>query len=369
MADLPTPRSPRYRSLDFWRGVACLMVVVFHASYDVRADAEPEPLRSLFRVVSYLWLGVPMFFVISGYCISAACDAARRKPRAVGYYFYRRFRRIFPPYWAAVGFTLLVVSAFALAGRPDVFHDGWNDFPRPGGLRVAQWLGNLSLTEGWRGHLVGEEGIWFLGPAWSLGYEEQFYALSGLVLFTIPRRFFTGILLVTGAAVLLRGASSLFGIPRSGLFYDGYWLLFAAGAMVYYNVNYAGRSSQRLMSAAFGALLAASALFLAQTGSAFAVSLVMSFAFALLLSGLHGRDEAIHTSPWTRPATLCGAMSYSLYLVHWPVTKAVSRGLFLAGIKGGLLTLLVTIPGCVAASLVVARAFHVHVERRFLNAP
>src|SRR5262245_59887486 len=69
MADLPSPRSPRYRSLDFWRGVACLLVVVFHASYDVRVADEPQPFRAIFRAVSYLWLGVPMFFVISGYCI------------------------------------------------------------------------------------------------------------------------------------------------------------------------------------------------------------------------------------------------------------------------------------------------------------
>jgi peptidoglycan/LPS O-acetylase OafA/YrhL len=369
MADLPLPRSPRYLSLDFWRGVACLMVVVFHASYYVRAEEEPAPFNSIFRGISYLWLGVPMFFVISGYCISAASDAARRKPRSVGYYFFRRFRRIFPPYWIAVGLTVVVVTIFTLAGRPDLFHDGWHDFPRPAWLSPIEWIGNLSLTEGWRGHLMGAEGVWFFGHAWSLGYEEQFYALCGLILFTMPRRFFTGMILITLLAGLLRGASSLLGFPRSGLFFDGYWLLFAAGSLVYYNVNYAGLTGQRIGAALLGLLLAASALFLLQTRADFAVSLVVCFAFALLLFALHKRDEAIHTSPWTRPVTFCGVMCYSLYLVHWPVTKAVSHGLYLAGVKGGMLTLLVTIPSCVAASVAVARAFHVLVERRFLNTP
>jgi peptidoglycan/LPS O-acetylase OafA/YrhL len=369
MADLPSPRSPRYRSLDFWRGVACLMVVVFHASYDVRIDEEPDPFRAIFRVVSYLWLGVPMFFVISGYCISAACDSARRRERAVGHYFFRRFRRIFPPYWIAVGLTLITVTAFTLAGRSDVFHGGWHDFPRPNELSLSQWLGNLSLTEGWRGHLVADEGKWFLGHAWSLGYEEQFYALCGLVLFTMPRSFFTGLILVTLGAVLLRGASSALGFPRSGLFFDGYWLLFAAGAMVYYKVNYAGRAGQRAVDAAFVVLLAASAWLVFKNRSDFAVSLVVCFAFALLLSVLHRRDEALHKSAWTRPVTFCGVMCYSLYLVHWPVTKAVSHGLFLAGVKGGVWTLFLVIPCSVAASVAVARAFHIHVERRFLNAP
>jgi peptidoglycan/LPS O-acetylase OafA/YrhL len=369
MADLPTPRNPRYRSLDFWRGVACLLVVVFHASYYVRAASEPAALRAIFRVISHFWLGVPMFFVISGYCISAACDGARRKPRSVGYYFYRRFRRIFPPYWIAVGLTVLVVSIFALAGRSDLFHDGWNDFPRPSELSLAQWIGNLSLTEGWRGHVTGGEGIWFFGHAWSLGYEEQFYALCGLVLFTISRQFFTGLILVTLAAVGLRAASALFGIPRSGLFYDGYWLLFAAGAVVYYQVNYAGRAGQRAINALLSALLAASGVFLLRARSDFAISLVACFAFALLLSALHKRDASLCASAWARPITFCGVMCYSLYLIHWPVTKAVSHGLYIAGVKGGSLTLLVTIPCCVAASVALARAFHVHVERRFLNAP
>ena len=46
-----------------------------------------------------MWAGVPIFFVISGYCISATADSARRKGLPARTYFWRRFRRIFPPYW------------------------------------------------------------------------------------------------------------------------------------------------------------------------------------------------------------------------------------------------------------------------------
>jgi peptidoglycan/LPS O-acetylase OafA/YrhL len=85
---LPLPRNPRYRSLDIWRGAACLMVVIFHASlYGLPADSAGR--QDLDRatglvagVVSKLWLGVPLFFVISGYCIAVTSDSARRKPRA-----------------------------------------------------------------------------------------------------------------------------------------------------------------------------------------------------------------------------------------------------------------------------------------------
>ena len=62
-------------------------------------------------------------------------------------------------------------------------------------------------------------------------------------------------------------------------------------------------------------------------------------------------------------------MCYSLYLIHWPVTKAVSHTLFLVGVDSSVETALVTIPLCIAVSVLAAWPFHVLVERRFLNTP
>src|ERR1041385_8984713 len=103
-ATLPTPRSPRYYSLDMWRGIACLMIVVFHATFYAREAVHPTgglPDKFL-GLAGKLFIGVPLFFVISGYCISAAADSARRRQNTVPSYFRRRFRRIYPPFWAAV---------------------------------------------------------------------------------------------------------------------------------------------------------------------------------------------------------------------------------------------------------------------------
>jgi peptidoglycan/LPS O-acetylase OafA/YrhL len=54
-----------------------------------------------------------------------------------------------------------------------------------------KWIGNLSLTEGWRFHVVSNGGgsLWFLA-AWTPGYEEQFYAGTGLLIATCGRRWF-----------------------------------------------------------------------------------------------------------------------------------------------------------------------------------
>src|SRR4051794_6934443 len=90
----PAPRCPRYESMDMFRGIACLCVVLFHASL-LGAQLDPiafeprDPVTSqVFLLLTRFWLGVPMFFVISGYCIAATSDSARRAPRgSVGRYF------------------------------------------------------------------------------------------------------------------------------------------------------------------------------------------------------------------------------------------------------------------------------------------
>jgi peptidoglycan/LPS O-acetylase OafA/YrhL len=76
-------RSPatgiRYRSLDMWRGVACLMVVVFHSCF--YADRSTTPW--LGRLIGLGWLGVPIFFAISGFCVAAA-DSTRQRGIGAG---------------------------------------------------------------------------------------------------------------------------------------------------------------------------------------------------------------------------------------------------------------------------------------------
>src|SRR5262249_60508619 len=114
---LPLPAQPRYLSLDIWRGVACLMAVVLHSSFYVRYASLTEATRlenpvgsCLLLAVSRMGIGLPLFFVISGYCIAATADSSRRKSSGAGLYFKRRFRRILPPYWAALPFAGAAVS-------------------------------------------------------------------------------------------------------------------------------------------------------------------------------------------------------------------------------------------------------------------
>src|SRR6185369_10598729 len=99
----------------------------------------------------------PLFFVISGYCITATLDARRRANESVFVYFARRFRRIYPAYWFAVALSVAVVFAGNRLCGAELFSSGHFIISPPGELSGRQWLGNLSLTESWRHYLGGEK--------------------------------------------------------------------------------------------------------------------------------------------------------------------------------------------------------------------
>lgn len=366
------PRAPRYPSLDFWRGVACLVVVVFHSCFYLEDDGATA------RVLSHFWLGVPLFFVISGYCISATADSTRRKGGGMFDYFRRRLRRIFPPYWACLALTVGLVSLAGALGAGWLF-EAPHPIPDNSPLTPIKWLGNLTLTESWRPHVAGSSTAWYLGQAWSLAFEEQFYAVCGLLLLLCPRRFFAGAAVVTLLTLALAGLHfSSSRVNLLGFFVDGHWLLFAAGVAVYYQLNYAGPWSNRILTLVLAAGFLAAVVVLAwpqaTAGAArpielFAEEGVTAFAFALLLPMLRPYDELLTHGWLARPVVWCGTMCYSLYLVHWPVVKVVSHSLHAVGVRGLGPTLLVTVPACATAALLASRLFYWLVERRFLNPP
>jgi peptidoglycan/LPS O-acetylase OafA/YrhL len=371
MPAMNDPISARYHLLDAWRGVACLLIILTHSTaYTSRAFAFSmnDPASWVISATERMWIGVPLFFVISGYCISAAADASRRRGHSTYTYFLRRVRRIYPPYLICFVACIAVVIVGEWL-RPGLFCDDVYPFPHPAQLGAWRWLGNLTLTEGWRGHFVGpKESAWLLGPAWSLGFEEQFYALTGLILLLAPNRLFSAAAAVT---VLVIGLQ-IVGVGGAGLFIDGRWLHFAAGVLVYYIANYAPRDRRWLYSVplVLGVLWALSrpAALVDPEKNPWQDGLA-AFSFALILIALQPFDGRVTSVSWLRPLSSCGLMCYSIYLVHWPICKILSHLLFDLGLKSPTETLLITVPLCLIASLSAGWLFHIWIERRFLNTP
>lgn len=376
------PRCPRYASLDFWRGIACLMVVAFHSSFYIQADCQHVhgATKAWLSVFTYLWIGVPIFFVISGYCISATCDSMRRKEHSVPSYLWRRYRRIFPPFWACMALTVVVLcishnSALFTESTHRAFGNALRPaFPEVSSLSASQWIGNVTLGESWRHNLGGPPRLYLLGQSWSLCYEEQFYIVCGLLLFIEPRRFFRNAAYTAVAVAAV--AIVLPGNYVEGFFFDGRWLTFALGILVYWTINYASeQTASRLRGFILGAAVTAVAglalrpIRIFVLSDQFRTELLCSFIFTTALLYLRPFDARIMQSSLFRPIAWCGTMCYSLYLCHWIVVKPLSTWFWHHGITSVVKTSLVTLPVCIVASIAVSRLFYLGVEQHFLNIP
>jgi peptidoglycan/LPS O-acetylase OafA/YrhL len=157
----------RIASLDGWRGISILMVVVAHL-VDSRY-ASGSPTLFYYRFADALSTsGVCTFFSISGFIITKLALHERRTRGyfSAGRFYIRRVFRIVPPFYLYLAFVLLSATlGLIVQGHRET-------------LIAAAFTCNLSWVD------CG----WFAGHSWSLAYEEQFYLLFPL-LFLIPERY------------------------------------------------------------------------------------------------------------------------------------------------------------------------------------
>lgn len=381
--------SNKYHLLDAFRGLACLGVLVFHATlYGTLDESTPAqgPLATLVsEACKKMFIGVPIFFVISGYCITASSESAMRREHPLRGYFKRRFRRIYPPYWTVLCFTGLLIlilnytSLRVLLG-PDLPNSpqaasfgAVHHLPHPSQLSAGQWVGNLTLTETWLFYLRSTPSLIILPTAWTLCYEEQFYAVCALLLLA-PAYYYRGTGLITLLTLGVLGSkllSKLVGFPPFrpvGLFIDGPWLMFAMGVFVFWVIHHRTEQRRKAMGVTFllGGLLVTAQVLKPQLYNYLFVYSV-SVVFTLLLLIFQPYDRALSSLRPVRMLAWMGEFSYSLYLVHSPITELCGRWFWMHGVRGLWAHLFIVLPITATLSLVLSRVFYLLVERRFLN--
>ena len=364
--------SPRYQMLDVWRGVVSLVVVLEHVGV---ALWNPENVPALVSfchhtvVMVLRWnIGTPLFFVMSGYCIAASLVSSRRRGGNPFGFLGRRLWRIFPTYWAALLAFAVVVTVLDMMGLARL-HDNTlsQRIDSPANLNLAQWIGNLTLTETWRPTVGGGEASVFTRVAWSLCYQEQFYLVCVLVLWLAPTRLGRTLAAVTAAIVLFRiGAWDAGADHRITGLFPVYWHEFAVGLAVYWRLTGLGASSsfasRRALELFVAGMLVVGCLHEL-------VSTVAASAFGLLLIATYRWDHLTAGLNWLAPVRALGKRSYSIYLIHLPVV-AIGNQLFCdLGLSGYWGRALVMVPLVTAASVGVGWAFHRLVERKFMTPP
>jgi peptidoglycan/LPS O-acetylase OafA/YrhL len=330
----PTRAAPgrRYKTLDAWRAIAALAVVVFHCTSTV---VTPE-MGWWARALLYGWAGVFIFFPISGYCILAALW--RDDQATLGDFLKRRWRRIAPPYWASI----LVAVMVGLAAAPFNHHAlAYLD------LGLSTWIAVLTLTQVWVHSADVVNSVY-----WTLCYEEQFYLVVGLTLLAPARYRLHLLVAVTVFSALYHFAQWPASLRIEGLFLK-YWLEFACGIAAFVWLRL---PELRVWAIVMFGLIAVSAIVSGSLG--LTTSAAASVAFIVLARF----DDAIASTRVGTALISIGLFSYSLYLVHVPIGTRV-----VGGLRRLPLPLLVPSMIAVVVSLVAGWWFYTLIERRFLN--
>lgn len=311
------------RNVEAMRGIAAMIVAYFHcrviAWVGIRQFVDsPHSLFSLDTVLAYVtvpfvWgaIGVPIFFVISGYCIhrSHATRLARNPLYRLDAreFLLRRFIRIYPVLFFALVLTYSLDS---------ISLNFWPHNDRLADLSLATFAANLLALQGIVAPPFGSN-----GALWTLSLEIQFYALYPL-LFAVRRRLGPNRTLL--ALVLLNGVSYAVFERHAIVVFTSYWVAWYLGAWV------AEREAAGAMPRARVAVIA-SPLLLVLGCAAAAKSQYLAFqlwalAFTPFLYVML-RSRAGQT--WVmRALEKIGEFSYSLYIVHVPIFVALMSWLF-----------------------------------------
>ena len=179
----------RIPQLDGIRGIAILLVLVYHTVVLPIGTLAPGPLGTLARALGFCWGGVDLFFVLSGFLITGILWDNRGATNYFAVFYARRSSRIFPVYYLSLGaFGLFVASGYA---RLPAF--GW----LVAGT-IPAW-GYATFTQNIFMGMAGHYGANWLAATWSLAVEEQFYLVVPLAVRFLSRRW---LLALFGAAIV-----------------------------------------------------------------------------------------------------------------------------------------------------------------------
>jgi len=316
------PRHQRIESIDFLRGIASLMVCWYHFT---NSDPTFLPSGILKASGAYGWLGVEVFFVISGFIIPYSLEVSGYNLSRYPTFLLKRITRLDPPYLVSVVLAIIIISGSVFLGLRD--HDD-----RLNWIGILLHLGYLNVIFNYP---------WLNAVYWTLAIEFQYYLMIGLLfpLLNSSRRVVR--------ILCLAGLVALSFVIRPGSFIFHWITLFCLGISAFqFKRGKIGKLEFALLVIGF------------------AVAGFFKIGFVQLLAGLIAlcvimADARIKHSVFN----FLGTISYSLYLLHAltgaaavAVGEKLGLGVSYAG-KFGLILI------AVAVSIVTAYLLYLFVER------
>ena len=321
-------------SLDGLRGIAILLVMLHHFTHFEQTTGFDGPIGG---VLAFFWMGVDLFFVLSGFLITGILLDTRDSKRYFTTFYARRTLRIFPLYYLVLFLALVVAPQFPAV---DAVLSGQVDVPPDEQVGVSQWpywlyWTNISIAQ--RGWVHG-----WVDIAWSLAIEEQFYLVWPLVVWLCPPR------LVALLCAVIVVAEPIARIYARSIDYPVLWTY----VLTWYRLD--GLAIGALVALAYrrgflplldrwvpGVVIACVAGLIAcailgghtwwwnRRMQQYGYSLIAVAAGAMLVSAINRPADSVWprmlSAGWLRAF---GKYSYCLYLIHLPVMRVVLEYVF-----------------------------------------
>lgn len=334
--DIPEGRG-RIPALDGMRGLAVglvLMIHLFGFPFFFLGVLNPTGFdEAWLRVARSGWIGVDLFFVLSGFLITGILYESKGPVLAYFRNFYaRRVLRIFPAYYALLFVLFLLLPVVITAESATVEAIRQNQF----------WFWTYLVNVQRFFVSAAPPGTQYLtGHLWSLSVEEQFYIIWPMFVLVLQRKYLiTASLLAIGGALLLRFTLFRYGEASSlGLytFTPARMDTLAIGALIALLVRDPAACRRLAVFAwpvAAVSFCGIAILFLVRDGLAPADPWVTvlglsiigiffgSFFTGVILSPPSGRINRLLSQP---VMTWLGRYSYAIYLIHFPVVNLMLR--------------------------------------------
>lgn len=224
MGDLFSPPSGQLDALNGLRGIGCILVIAHHvASFSGNLSHGPnnaDQLNSFFTVINTFWIGVDVFFVISGFLIARILMNNIARKGSIGFprFFLRRAMRVFPAFYlvltlAIFWYTKLDIpyAQYLLVGP-----EGWDAMAR------NSWENYLLVMNYNTG--TGMPNV--MGWTWTLCVEEHFYLILPpvlVMLYRSPRSWVVPAGLIAFIVLPIAGRAVQFAINPELFQLDGFF--------------------------------------------------------------------------------------------------------------------------------------------------
>lgn len=281
------------------RAVAVLAVLAYHAN-------------SSWLKAGYV--GVDVFFVISGFIITALLTERSDKVDLLAFY-VSRIKRILPAYFVMLVVVCALSSVFFVPDDFAFFLDS---------LKSSALFTSNQYFAGFGSYFAPRADELPLLHTWSLAIEMQFYLFFPFLVLCSPKRWRLPVFVLLAISLFAWCGYGLLGGSRDGLYFalSARTPEFMVGAVVALLMRQRETpyATAALLGGVGAALLAWAVLFIDKQGFPGFWSALPCLGAGLLIAARRGPVSALLE---TRPMVWVGGISYSLYLWHWPVLAFV----------------------------------------------